>query len=69
MARHAVIDHHRLSKSTIPAEETLVQPEAVRDPAVTQKLLDGVIPASYKLLKAQAAAEQAEAHPRPVERS
>lgn len=32
VARHAVIDHRRLSKSTVPAEETLVQPEAVRHP-------------------------------------
>lgn len=32
VARHAVIDHHRLSKNTVPAEETLAQPEAVHTP-------------------------------------
>ncbi len=26
VARHAVIDHHRLTKATVPADETLVQP-------------------------------------------
>jgi RNA polymerase sigma-70 factor (ECF subfamily) len=32
VARHAVIDHHRLSKTTVPAEETLAQPEAAGHP-------------------------------------
>ena len=32
VARHAVIDHHRLSKATVPAEETLAQPEATAHP-------------------------------------
>ncbi len=32
VARHAVIDHHRLSKTTVPAEETLAQPEVTGTP-------------------------------------
>ncbi|MBL8137527.1 MAG: hypothetical protein JNL48_12960 [Acidobacteria bacterium] len=32
VARHAEIDHHRLSKTTVPAEDTLAQPEAAGTP-------------------------------------
>jgi RNA polymerase sigma-70 factor, ECF subfamily len=32
VARHAVIDHHRLSKTTVPAEDTLAQPEFAGTP-------------------------------------
>jgi RNA polymerase sigma-70 factor (ECF subfamily) len=32
VARHAVIDHHRLTKVTVPAEETLAQPVTTRRP-------------------------------------
>ncbi|MEZ5289752.1 MAG: sigma-70 family RNA polymerase sigma factor [Vicinamibacterales bacterium] len=32
VARHAVIDHHRLSKTTVLAEDTLAQPEAAGTP-------------------------------------
>ncbi len=32
VARHAVVDHHRLSKTTVPVEETLAQPEVAHAP-------------------------------------
>lgn len=44
VARHAVIDHHRLTKVTVPAEESLAQSEAAGRPvdALTKGLGDAL---------------------------
>lgn len=49
VARHAVIDHHRLTKTTVPAEETLAQPEAPGRPV---DALAGHLAASLDALEA-----------------